>query len=284
MQLSVILPVRNCERTVVAAVQSVIEQSFRDWELIVIDDGSDDSTLAQLKAFRDERIRVIRDGLKLGLPVRLNEGIAAAAGEFVARMDGDDVCFPMRFERQLGYLRSNPDLDLVGGGMLVFGEHGRAVGKRMPPVCHQDICRRPYSGFPMAHPTFLGRTSWFRKWKFRATAGGACDQDLLLRAFRDSRFANVPEIVLGYREHAVMLSKCLKYRMEYAGSLFDNHRLIGLPDLALGLALIVMKATVDSLAVCSGLQHSLLQHRAMQATDVDLEKWRQVSKHLITKV
>ena len=222
--ISIAMPVRNCEQTVAAAVRSILNQTFTDWELLVIDDGSTDGTLAEVGRFQDGRIKVLHDNHSKGLPARLNESIGLADGEFYARMDGDDVCYPRRLELQVGHMQSHPDIHLLGGGLFVFGSGGRVLGKRIPPADHNAICRRPYSGFPVSHPAFFGRKKWFQAWLFSLVAGGAADQDILLRSYTQSRFANIPDIIIGYREEKVVFRKCFSYRVAFCRSLAANCR------------------------------------------------------------
>lgn len=274
--VTVVMPVRNCEKTVAVAIRSVLNQTFYDWKMLVLDDGSTDGTLAEMRRFDDARITVLHDKQSKGLPARLNEGIEQPAGGYYARMDGDDVCYPRRFELQVGYLETHPEVDLVGGGLCVFGKEGRVLGKRIHPADHNSICRRPYSGFPMSHPVFLGKSEWFRLWRFKVEAGGACDQDLLLRSFAQSRFANIPDILIGYREEKIVLHKCFTYRMAFCRSLMANCRGGRYWRTALGLALAAAKMSMDTIAVCSGLQHHLLRHRARPASQAEIAQWRQV--------
>ncbi len=274
--ITLAMPVRNCEDTIATAVRSVLNQTFYDWELLVLDDGSTDGTLAEVSRFQDGRIKIVHDNESKGLPARLNEAMELAEGEFYARMDGDDVCYPTRLELQVEFMQSNKEVDLLGGGMCVFGDNGRILGKRIPPADHSAICRRPFSGFPLAHPTFFGRRKWFQSWRFRLVAGGACDQDLLLRSFAQSRFANITDILIGYREEEVVLKKCFSYRAAFGRSLLDNCKAGSVATTALGLALIAMKLSVDTIAVSTGLQHRILRHRARPMTDVEAGRWRQV--------
>jgi glycosyltransferase involved in cell wall biosynthesis len=129
--------------------------------LLVIDDGSSDTTLQIAQAFHDERIRYYSDGKRLGLGDRLNQAIALSGGEFFARMDGDDVAYPHRLEQQIQFLCKQPDVDLVGAQTMVFGMNGSPLGKRGGATHHREICAKPFSGMPISHPTF-GQLAWFR--------------------------------------------------------------------------------------------------------------------------
>lgn len=275
--ISIGMSVLNNQRTIAQAVRSIIRQTYTDWELLVFDDGSSDGTPEIVRSFGDPRIRLFQDGKNRGLPARLNEAIAAASGEFFARMDGDDVSYPERLEMQLAFMRSHPEVDLVGGGVLVIDEGGRIVGKRMPPVGHEVICRKPVAGFPLAHPTYFGRTGWFARYGYREAAVRCEDQDLLLRSHEQSHFANIGQIVLGYRETRIELPKILKSRrflarMLYAEFARRGRLLIGLRGMLEQYA----KGAVDAIAVLTGAQHRLLRHRARPVDLVDAARWRDV--------
>ena len=118
-EVSVLLPVRDGARTLALAMLSVLEQSFGDFELLVLDDGSVDASSDIALRFGDPRVRLLRDGMKQGLAARLNQGIDAAAGRYIARMDADDLCFPERFARQVERLNADSSLDLVACRTLI---------------------------------------------------------------------------------------------------------------------------------------------------------------------
>ena len=275
--ISIAMPVWNCEKTVAVAVRSILNQTFQDWELLVFDDGSTDGTLAELNQFQDNRIKVLADTHNKGLASRLNEAIKMTKGEFFGRMDGDDVSYPKRLELQLDYLRSHPGVDLIGGGVLVFDGDGRFLGKRIPPESHAAICRRPSSGFPMAHPTFCGKTAWFRLHKYSASFPLAQDQDLLLRSYRSSRFANLPEIVMGYRENRLSWMKLAKGRNCLTRAVCRQLKVEGrgrlIPAAILQQAL---KSAADWISIVTGLKYKLLRHRATSITGEERQEWRQV--------
>ena len=212
-EVSVLLPVRDGARTLALAMLSVLQQSFDDFELLVLDDGSVDATPDIALGFRDPRVRLLRDGMKRGLAARLNQGIAAAAGRYIARMDADDVCFPQRFARQVERLDSEPTLDLVACRVLDFDDAGSATGLRPYRLSHEALCAQPWNGFYLVHPSWMGRADWFRRYRYRTPElVRAQDQELLLRAYPDSRYAVLDEILLGYRTGPISLRKTLSAR------------------------------------------------------------------------
>ncbi len=212
-EVSVLLPVRDGARTLALAMVSVLEQSFRDFELLVLDDGSADASPDIALGFGDPRVRLLRDGAKRGLAARLNQGIDAAAGRYIARMDADDVCFPERFARQVARLNCDSSLDLVACRALDFDDSGSITGLRPYRLSHEALCARPWNGFYLVHPSWMGHADWFRKYRYRIPeVVRAEDQDLLLRAYLDSRFAVLDEILLGYRTGRIALGKILSQR------------------------------------------------------------------------
>jgi glycosyltransferase involved in cell wall biosynthesis len=212
-EVSVLLPVRNGARTLALAMVSVLEQSFADFELLVLDDGSADATPEIALGLGDARVRLLRDGEKRGLAARLNQGVDAATGRYIARMDADDVCFPDRFARQVACLEAESRLDLLGCRALIFDDSGAATGLFPCSLEHEALCARPWNGFHLAHPSWMGRTEWFRRHRYRIPeAVRAEDQELLLRAYPDSRFAVLDEILLGYRMGPIALRNTLLSR------------------------------------------------------------------------
>lgn len=127
--ISVILPTYNATPYVDTAVESVLKQTFEDFELLVVDDGSTDGTVEMIEGFEDDRIEIIhRDGK--GITEALNRGLAEADGTFVARQDGDDFSHPERFETQVGFLKTNPNVGLVGTATEIIDESGATVDRR----------------------------------------------------------------------------------------------------------------------------------------------------------
>jgi glycosyltransferase involved in cell wall biosynthesis len=212
-RVSVLLPVRNGAATLHLALRSILDQNLRGIEVLVLDDGSTDGSEKIAVSMGDERVRVIVDGLAKGLAFRLNQGIALAKGRYIARMDADDVSFPDRLQRQLDYLQSHLDIDLVGCRAIVFRDPDKIIGLLPFAANHQGICAKPWRGMPLPHPTWMGRLDWFRRYQYRfPEVLRAEDQDLLLRAFPESRYACLDEVLLGYRQGTFNLRKTLLAR------------------------------------------------------------------------
>lgn len=279
--ISVGMAVYNCEKTLKMAVRSIMGQTYRNWELLIIDDGSTDSTVEIAQNFDDSRIRVIVGGSRLGISARLNQPISLAKGEYFARMDGDDVAYPERFERQLRYLEEHPEVDLLGAGILVFKGNGRAMGTRKIPQTHDEICRRPWSGFYLPHSTWMARTAWFRKHPYRSEARIG-DADMMQCTYRSNRFASLPEILVGYRENSFSLRKALKERWYFVIELTRKSLLGGDSTwfACRGVPEHILKAMVEVIAFAAGQPYRVLRHRALPASPEILQRWTTVWAHL----
>jgi len=216
--VSIILSVFNGGNTLSLAIQSVLLQNYEYWELIILDDASIDNSLEVIHRFHDDRISVIAGERNIGLAARLNMGIDAAQGKYIARMDQDDICFPDRLLKQVQFMETHQDVDLLGSSVVVFKENGIALGRLPVKSRHEEICLRPWSGFYMPHPTWMGETEWFRKHRYDSSADGAEDQHLLFRSYRNSRFSCLDEPLLGYRESR-SLKKFLRTRFVFLKSL-----------------------------------------------------------------
>ena len=253
-RVSVLLPVRNGGRDLLMAVWSVLGQSFADWELLVLDDASTDDALSAIARVTDARVRVMRDASHLGLAARLNLGLDAARGEFIARMDHDDIAFPLRLQRQVEHLDHQRDIDLLGTRALVFAGGGNAMGLFPFRQRHEEICRHPWLGFYLPHPTWMGRVDWFRRHRYRIPESRrAEDQDLLLRSYTSSRFACLPEVLLGYRIGSAGIRKMLTAHVSAGRSQLREHLRRRRPGLALlGAGASIAKAAANVAKAAAG--------------------------------
>ena len=271
--VSIAMPFHNSERTIAASIRSILLQSYPNWELLLCDDGSTDRSRALAQSFADPRIVLWGDGRRLELGSRLNECITRASGEYLARMDADDIAYPRRLEKQLRFLADHPEVDLTGGWAVLFADTGAAVGKRADPAAHGEIARRPLYSFKLIHPTFMGSAAWFRRYLYRADAFRCEDHDLLYRACASSRFANLPEIVLGYRQGAMNLRKQLRSRKMWCRCAARYLNAAGRLRVA---AVEVLKGCRDVLAVAAHADTAWLRSRNAALSEEELGEWRQV--------
>jgi glycosyltransferase involved in cell wall biosynthesis len=233
--VSVIIPAHNARRYLAEAVQSVCDQTFSDFECIIVDDGSTDSTpflLAQL-ARQDERIKPIRIE-QGGIVKALNVGLQFATGTFVARMDADDFSRPERFARQVEYLKKHPQAVAVGCRVQLVDPLGSPLWETSRETAHERIeaALLAGDGQGMVHPAvMLRRDAVMAVGGYRSEYQWAEDLDLFLRLARVGRLANVPEILLDYRQHlrSVNRNRYQTQQKLIARILAEAHAARGLP-------------------------------------------------------
>src|SRR6185369_10026020 len=231
--ISVALPVYNGEKYLAEAIDSILAQTFTDFELLIIDDGSTDNSLAILKQYkqRDDRIRLIARENR-NLATTLNDLIDLAQGEWVARMDQDDIALPHRFEKQLQWLEQT-GADICGSSIRFFG----TSDKRTVTHCQTDEAVKMELLFrsPFAHPTVMMKTVLVKKLRYDKAWEKAEDYDLWERAARAGwMMTNVPEVLLLYRLHPTQITThtsnqnqifSQKIRQRYWEFVFDSIQL-----------------------------------------------------------
>jgi len=275
--VSVGMSVLNGEKTIALSMQSILNQTFREWELIVIDDGSQDGTLAAAREFRDPRIRIVSGQQTLGLSSRLNQAVQLSGGVYFARMDGDDIAYPERLAKQVAFLGMHTEVDLLATSVSVFRDDGCLLGLRPVPVSHDAICAHPWAGFPMAHPTWMGRLGWFRANPYRIDAVRMEDKELLFRSYANSKFAGLDEVLLGYRESSLSLSRLLLARRNFVRALWQaSGKHCSLATVIRGAFGQAIRAALDASALGTGLGYRLLKHRACPASERDRSRWHEV--------
>lgn len=193
------IPFLDARRYLADAVRSVFAQTHDDWELVLIDDGSTDGSLDVVRHLDDPRVRVLSDGSNRGLCARLNEIASLARGAYLARMDADDLMHPERIERQLKFLRANPNTDLIDTATFTVDDDLTPLGIRGD---------RPLDSRPEAvlrnglliHPSVMGRAEWFRSNPYDPVYVRAEDRELWSRTCATTRFARLCEPLFFYRE------------------------------------------------------------------------------------
>jgi hypothetical protein len=188
-------------------------------------------------------------------------------------MDADDLCLPDRFRLQINFLESHAEVDLVGGQIVAFYP-GNYVLQSSWPVNHPDICANLWRGIRIPHPTWMARREWFEKFKYHMPEYvRAEDQELLLRAMKESRYALLPEVVLAYRQGALNFSKTYRGRRSLLTAqikhLLKNRKPI---QAALSLFAFLVKVVVDLIAMVPGLNHLFFKRMGGQVSpDVAVE-------------
>lgn len=208
-RVSVIMPVYNAEPYLAEAIESVLSQSFTDFEFLIHDDGSTDESLEVLKSYaaKDARI-VVSAGKNQGVFAARNLLQGKAQGDFLAVMDADDICLPDRFERQVGYLDSYPGCVVIGGHITMVDKGERPIIDLNIPTEHEKIDENNLRGLTSIwHPTTMMRALALKKVGcYDPSYKASGDLDLWLRMAEIGRLANLPDIVLKYRIHDKSIS------------------------------------------------------------------------------
>lgn len=214
--ISIVMPVRNAGPYLRQALASVRSQTFTDYELIIINDGSSDETARIADDFSrsDTRVTVAHNDRQSGIVDALNRGIEIARAPVICRMDGDDIMHPHRLEKQYAYLTAHPDIDLVSCYVEKFSRTGIYGGFRrytawLNSLCdHESICRDMFVESPFAHPSVMIRSRILRKLGGYHDCGWPEDYDLWLRMMAaGARFAKVPQVLLYWRDEPSRLSR-----------------------------------------------------------------------------
>ncbi len=198
------MPVWNeKEKYLRKSIESILDQTFTDFEFLIIDDGSTENECVRILgeyARKDPRVRLVRNKKNLRLTKTLNIGLSLARGEFVARLDSDDLCTPERLEKQLKFMEANPDCVLCGSWVRLINENNRIIGEKKPPASYEDI-KKGIIGH-----NFFTHSTWFFKKDVIQNYGGYSekavkteDYDLLLKLIPHHQVANIPQFLGSYR-------------------------------------------------------------------------------------
>ena len=222
--ISVLLPVFNGEKYLKEAVDSVLNQTFKDYELLILDDGSTDSTKKIIDTYVDDRI-VYQKLEHSGLPSTLNYGLRISKYDFIARMDADDICLPSRFEKQLEFLISHPSIDLVGTNIIRFNELMRTEKKVKLPELDKHIKEQLPRKCCIVHPSIM-----FKKDIILSVGGYDIneiveDWDLYIKLIDNISFHNLQDYFLKLRVHGNNISSNTKFIIaeeEFAKTLYSK--------------------------------------------------------------
>ncbi len=197
------MPCYNAENFLAYSIESILCQTFKDFELIIIDDCSTDSSPDIIKSYleRDRRIIYLRNEKNSGVAASLNRGILYAHGEYIARMDADDISEPERLERQASFMNENPDCIVCGADIIIIDEKNNKIGSRTYCRTDDDIKKNILRMSPFAHPSVIMRRKILIKNKFLYTEDfpRAEDYDLWLRMADCGEYANLDHFLLKYR-------------------------------------------------------------------------------------
>lgn len=203
-RVSVLMPVYNGERCLREAVESILNQTFTDFEFVIVDDGSTDNTWQILQGYaaNEPRIALVRNETNVGLARSLNKGLELARGEYIARMDADDVSLPERLATQVAFLDEHPEVGVVGCAAYVIDAEGSPTSIMRQPTMHGLILWSLCFSTPFIHPTVLLRKAVIERvgW-YDDVLSANQDRDLWQRLSSVTRFANLSDAFLSYRIH-----------------------------------------------------------------------------------
>jgi len=203
--VSIVMPVYNAGDFLCASLDSILAQTYKNWELIVVDDGSTDNSLQILQDYtrKDQRIRVYSQVKNQGVSRTANFALRQAQGKLIARMDADDVMYPQRIAKQVSFLKKNRAVVAVGGQCVLINEKDQNIGKKTFPTDNESIYRMMYRAMPVQQPTLMVNKSLLPKnftW-YEKEYTTAEEVDLLFRLFQYGKIANLDDFVLKYRLH-----------------------------------------------------------------------------------
>lgn len=206
-RITVLMPVYNAERHLREAIDSILAQSFKPFEFLIIDDGSTDRSASIIASYRDERIRFLRNETNMGISATLNKGIALSSCELIARMDADDVSHPQRLQKQFGFMKRNPECALLSTWARVVNEAGKFV--RLERYRSNFYYYNLTFECWIYHPTVMFRKSAVEEVGMYSMPYSE-DYDLFWKMSTHFRIANLCEALVDYRLSSTSLNAVLK--------------------------------------------------------------------------
>lgn len=277
--ISVILPVYNAAEYVEEAIKSILDQTYPNFELIILNDGSTDNSIDKIKLFKDSRIRLINDPQNRGLVYRLNQGLDLARGTYIARMDADDYSVPIRFEKQVAFLEAHPEIGVLSSWFEVM-ENAKIIKQ---PNDHEDILLRMLTHCPITHPAVMIRASILKTGiRYKPKYFPVEDYHFWIDLVQHTKFANLPEPLLLYRWHEEKVSE---KHMEAQNSMREDAKKKAWEQI-FGIQLMqseyrhlnafAVNRTEDILFISALIRALRKVHRAnLRARQISKRKWRQ---------
>ncbi|MFH1827615.1 MAG: glycosyltransferase [bacterium] len=200
-KVTVLMPVYNAEKFLKEAIDSILSQTYKDFEFLIINDGSIDNSSKILKKYKDSRIKIINHKRNMGLIFSLNEGIKLATGIYIARMDADDISLPLRIAKQVRFMENNPDIAVCGSWIKVFNNSDNHIWK-VPNDFETIRCLMLFHS-AIYHPTVMIRSEIFKKntLHYDISFIHAEDYELWIRIMKNFEISNLEEILLCRRIH-----------------------------------------------------------------------------------
>ena len=204
------MPVYNGERYLKESIDSIINQTFTDFEFIIVDDGSTDKTSTILDSYTDPRIIKLKNPENLGMTDSLNRGLLISQGKFIARMDADDISLPERLAKQVSFMENNPQVGLCGTWIqLINSDRSKSNILKLPTDDATLRCELLFDS-PLAHPSviFNRKHLFASRLAYNPSYQYCQDYDLWVRCSNHFALANIPEVLLNYRFHPDQLGRC----------------------------------------------------------------------------
>lgn len=228
--VSVLMPAYNAEKYIAQAIESILGQTFDDFEFIILNDCSKDRTEEIILSYNDPRIVYLKNEQNLGVAVTLNNGLAAATGKYIARMDADDISLPERLEKQVAHLEANEDIAVLGTNVELFNENG-TISTGWSATDSEQMKVDLLFACGLAHPSVMMRTEVIRELGgYDVEFNGLEDYELWCRVLQKSKVAMLPDILLRYRIHGSQVTQnpSLRYRELYRALKTRQIRQLGL--------------------------------------------------------
>jgi len=197
--ISVVMPVYNAEKYLNEAIESILTQTYDDFEFIILNDGSTDRSEEIILSYNDARIVYIKNETNLQIVKTLNKGVAVAKGKYIARMDADDISLPQRFEKQIQCMEGNPHIAICGTHIQIFGDKRYTLSY---PLNDMEIKAKLLFNTALGHATILAKTEIFQKFQYDEEYNKSEDYELWTRLLLEYQASNIPELLYEYRYHA----------------------------------------------------------------------------------
>jgi glycosyltransferase involved in cell wall biosynthesis len=213
-RVTILMAVFNAEPFLQESVNSILNQTLGDFEVVIVEDKSTDRSLEILKSYHDPRIELVENPVNMGQTVSLMKGISMARGKYIARMDADDVCLPHRLQTQVNFLEQHPEISVLGSAVVFFDGKGYEFFGYQPEM-HEAIKCELLFGFTMLHPSVMMRKAGLEQYGLNYDPKFACsqDHDLWTRSIRKMGFFNLQEPLLRMRNHGGQMGQTRKQRM-----------------------------------------------------------------------
>ena len=204
--VSVVMPVYNGENYLKEAIDSILSQSYQNIELVIVNDGSTDSSKAVIQSYADSRIRLVENERNSGIVFTRNRGLESASGAYIATLDCDDIALPDRLEKQVDFLVKNPDYGMCGSYYYIMNGSGKQTKKVRPPTSNRDIITYLLVGNCFCNSTMLIRSSLAKELKYRENFDIVEDYELWHRISKRAKLACLPFYGTYYRVHGNNIS------------------------------------------------------------------------------